>query len=50
MQPLGMYWVQLIKSYQRKMLSPVLPYEVVAVVRDYHNLPDTMRHYFHLNV
>ncbi|MBC9229257.1 transglutaminase domain-containing protein [bacterium SPL81] len=39
-----------IKPYQSKMLSPVLPYEVVAVVRDYHTLPDTMRHYFHLNV
>ena len=39
-----------IKTYQSKMLSPVLPYEVVAVVRDYHTLPDTMRHYFHLNV
>ncbi|PTV50612.1 transglutaminase domain-containing protein [Acinetobacter pittii] len=39
-----------IKAYKSKMLSPVLPYEVVAVVRDYHTLPDTMRHYFHLNV
>ncbi|MEG2431824.1 MAG: transglutaminase domain-containing protein, partial [Acinetobacter sp.] len=39
-----------IKTYKSKMLSPVLPYEVVAVVRDYHTLPDTMRHYFHLNV
>ena len=39
-----------IKTYKSKMLSPVLPYQVVAVVRDYHTLPDTMRHYFHLNV
>lgn len=39
-----------IKTYQSKMLSPVLPYQVVAVVRDYHTLPDTMRYYFHLNM
>jgi hypothetical protein len=39
-----------IKIYKSKMLSPVLPYQVVAVVRDYHTLPDSMRYYFHLNM
>ena len=35
-----------IIPYKSKMLSPTLPYDVVAVVRDYHTIPDTMRHYF----
>jgi len=39
-----------IISFKSKMLSPVLPYKVVAVVRDYHTLPNTMRHYFNLNI
>lgn len=40
---------QSIKPYASQTISAILPYEVVAVVRDYHTLPDSMRYYFQIN-
>lgn len=39
-----------IAPYQSKMLSPVLPYVVNTVISDYQTLPDSMRHYFKINI
>ena len=35
-----------IKQYASRSLSAGLPYKLVAVAGDYHTLPETMRHYF----
>jgi transglutaminase-like putative cysteine protease len=39
-----------IAPYQSKMLSPVLPYVVNTVISDYQTVPDSMRHYFKINI
>lgn len=39
-----------IQPYLSETLSPILPYDVVAIIQDYHTLPDDMRAYFELHI
>ena len=39
-----------IKEYKSQFLSPILPYQVKTVISDYQKLPDSMKHYFQMQL